>query len=372
MLQIVLRAECDAYYFRMKISRQGWLWFIVTTVVLGLGFYNLSRSAEWRGFHWSAVWEAMLHARPSLLLTAVLASILSYVVRAYRWRVFLDPIKKGSLWILFLGQIFGFSSIFLIGRPGELVRPAYIARREHVPFSAMMAIWVLERVFDLVFIAGLLGIALEVIRVHPKTERGMVLLKAAHWWGGALLFVMLMVVVLIVFLRLRSERIAEILARTFRFLPLPLKQRSKQVFWSFCEGLDAIRNAQDLVAGIASTAVLWFINTSYVWLVFQSLGGELRSISWIASALVLFVGAVGLLVQLPGVGGGFQEAIIIALTRIFAVSGPAAAGAGMLLWIVLLVPCVALSVGLLVIEGLWFGELGKMAEEERAALPQKR
>lgn len=355
----------------MKISRQGWLWFIVTALVLGLGFYNLSRSAEWRGFHWSAVWAAMVQARPSFLLAAVVAVILSFIVRAYRWRAFLDPIKKGSLWILFVGQIFGFSSIFLIGRPGELVRPAYIARKEHVPFSAMMAIWGLERIFDVIFTAGLFGLSLRAIKVHPTTERGVLLLREAHWWGGALLLGMVPIVAFTVFLRLRSEMVAAILDRVFRFLPERIEARLKQVFLSFCEGLDAIRNMKDLAAGVAWSAVLWFINTSVIWLVLQSLGGQLARITWISSALVLFVAAVGLLVQLPGVGGGFQEGAIISLTRVFEVSGPAATGAAMLLWIVMLVPCVVLSVVLLVLEGLWFGELERMAKEEKEALSQK-
>src|SRR5258706_1586638 len=117
-------------------------------LILGLIAINLSRSPEWRHFSGEKFWAALLHASPAYLLAALATTMSSYLLRAYRWGAFLEPIKKTSLWILFVGQVLGFSSIYLIGRPGEFVRPAYIARRVGVPITTMVAIWVLERVYD--------------------------------------------------------------------------------------------------------------------------------------------------------------------------------------------------------------------------------
>lgn len=120
----------------MTKSAQRWLGWGATALVLGLIVYHLTRSPEWRTFSGKELWLSMAHARPGLLLLAVVASYLSYFLRAVRWRYFLEPIKRASLWTLFAGQILGFSSIYLIGRPGELVRPGYIARKEHVSFAS--------------------------------------------------------------------------------------------------------------------------------------------------------------------------------------------------------------------------------------------
>lgn len=355
----------------MKRSQRRWLWLSLTVLILGLFFYNLSRSAEWRDFRWHSVWVSLIHARLGFLLTALLSTYASYLVRAYRWKFFLDPIKKSpSLWVLFVGQILGFSSIYLIGRPGEFVRPAYIARKEDVPISAMLAVLLLERIYDVVFMVLLFVVALEVIPLHPKTRRGMMILTEAHRGGVVLLLLMALVVVALVILRLRSEKLAAWLATTFRFLSPGARQWLKQIFRSFCDGLEVIRNWKDLVASLISTAILWIINTSVVWLAFQSLGGELVNLSWISSGLVLFFAAIGLLAQLPGVGGGYQGATILALTRIFGVKGQAATSAGLLLWIMMSAPCLALGLVLVAYEGLSFRKLGAIAKEERSALAQ--
>lgn len=137
---------------------------------------------------------------------------------------------------------------------------------------------------------------------------------------------------------------------------------------SFADGLEVVRNWRDFLASIVSSAALWFVNASMVWLVLQSLGGELRQITWLASAVVLFIAAVGLAVQIPGLGGGFQAGAILVLTEIFSVRPEAATGAGILLWIVLSIPCLALGLVLLVEEGLTLKKLGEIAEEKRAAV----
>src|SRR5690349_15825227 len=110
-----------------------WVWLAVGAVIIALVFYNLRRSPEWHNFRWDRLWESIAGANLGLLALAVVGVYLSFFVRAIRWEFFMRPIKSASVWTLFVGQILGFSSIFLVGRPGELVRPAYIAKKEKVP-----------------------------------------------------------------------------------------------------------------------------------------------------------------------------------------------------------------------------------------------
>jgi len=85
--------------------------------------------------------------------------------------VLYGPIKAASLWSLFVGQVLGFSAIFLVGRPGELVRPAYIAKKENVSMSSMIAVWLLERVFDTIAMVVLFAAALYFEPVNPDTPK---------------------------------------------------------------------------------------------------------------------------------------------------------------------------------------------------------
>ena len=70
--------------------------------------------------------------------------------------------------------------------------------------------------------------------------------------------------------------------------------------------------------------------------------------------------------KLPGVGGGFQVGAIQALRQIFHVRPEAATSAGIMIWIITLLPCVVLGIILLLYEGLSFKHLGAIAREKRA------
>ena len=42
----------------------------------------------------------------------------------------------------------GFTGLALLGRAGELIRPYLIARRQNLPFASQVAVWAVERIFD--------------------------------------------------------------------------------------------------------------------------------------------------------------------------------------------------------------------------------
>jgi hypothetical protein len=349
----------------MKKEHRRWWWVGVGAVIIALIFYNLSRSPEWANFRWSRLWAVVAGARPSFLLLTLVAVFATYLVRAARWRFFLNPIKKASLWVLVAGQILGFSSIYLIGRPGEFVRPAYIANKEKVSMSAMLAVWLLERIFDTVAVVLLFAAALEFQPVEPVTQRGSAILGALHRGGDVMLIVALLLVAAVVLFWLRSQQLTAWTLRVFRFLPANALRRLGRFLHAFAEGLGVIHSWREMLASVALTAVVWFINTSVLWLVFQSLGGEVARLPWLASAVILFCGALGLAVQIPGIGGGYQVAVILALNELFNVSAEAATGAAILVWIFMAMPCLASGLILLVQEGLSIRKLEALAEEER-------
>ena len=354
--------------FRMRKKHRRWWWLGIGAIVIALIFYNLSRSPEWSNFRWMRLWTLITGASPGPLLVVLIAVFATYFVRAVRWRFFLSPIKKASLWVLFVGQILGFSSIYLIGRPGEFVRPAYIAKKENVSMSAMLAVWLLERIFDTVFLVLLFAAALHFSSVEPETVRGTKVLATLHRGGDVMLVLAVLLVVGLLLFWLRSRQFTAWMLRLFRFLPAAALRQFERFLRSFAEGLSVIRNWKDLLGSLALTAVVWFLNTSVFWVVFQSLPREVADLSWLASAVTLFCAALGLAVQIPGVGGGYQVGIILALNEFFNVPAEAATGAAILLWIIMSVPCLASGLVLLVHEGLTLRKLEALAEEEREVL----
>src|ERR1035438_7427915 len=103
----------------------------------------------WRTFDWGRFFSqtrdiAWLHV---IYGTALI--YLTYVLRAVRWKIFLRPVRKDISSVLLLSPtIIGFTGLALLGRPGELIRPYLIARRENLPFASQVAVWAVERIFD--------------------------------------------------------------------------------------------------------------------------------------------------------------------------------------------------------------------------------
>ena len=337
-------------------------------VILVLIVWHFRGSAEWQEFRWRHVWSLLTHANPGWLLAATVASYLSYLLRAYRWKFFLDPIKKSSLRVLFVAQVLGFSAIYLIGRLGEAVRPAYIARWERVTIVSQVAILLLERIYDGVAITVLLGLALYFEPIRPRGAHAALALHRMHQGAAGILILAAALVAALVLFRHYSETLIPWTAARLRFLPRRAGSLLNRLLLSFAEGLDVVQNWRDLAASGLCTIILWTLNTSTLWLVCRSLGGPLEDLSWRVAAVALFSAAAGLVLQLPGVGGGYQLGVLLALTQIFHVGATAATSAALLAWIVLLVPCVALGLALVAYEGLSFRKLEALAAAERAAL----
>ena len=106
---------------------------------------------------------------------AALALVLAtYYGRALRWAVLLKPLRPHSQHVeAFFGYPDRLHRRYLLGRPGEFVRPYLIAVQERVSFSSQIAAWVLERIYDLLIALAIFGFALS--RVQNLGDVGPVL-----------------------------------------------------------------------------------------------------------------------------------------------------------------------------------------------------
>jgi uncharacterized protein (TIRG00374 family) len=346
-----------------KKNLKRWIWLGVSTLILALIIYNLRHNPEWAHFDWGRLWASLVSARPGLLLWALVGVYATYLFRGLRWQFLMHPIKKGSLWILIVGQLLGFSSIYLVGRPGEFVRPAYIARKESLPITSMVAVWLMERILDTICLVVLFSLVLYFAPVGMSAagEHVLFVMREA---GNAMLAVTVIMVAGLVVYRLKTQALMEWVTRKAHFLPQKLQKHVHHFLHSFAEGLQVVRSMPDFAGSVVLSILLWCTNATVFWLTLKSLGGALGSFAWLAAALVLFCASLGLVVQFPGIGGGYQVGIVLALTEIFGVGADVSTGAAILLWLMMSVPVLVVSLGLLVHEGLSFKRLEAITEEE--------
>lgn len=348
----------------MKKDRRRWLAWVIGGIVLALILIHVSHSREWRSFSWRRVGSMLLNASPELVVFAFLLSIASYAVRAYRWKYFVDPIKRCSPWILFNGQVIGFASIYLIGRAAEIVRPAYIARAESLPFTSQLAVWVIERVYDCIALVVLFALALYFEPLRASMVRRPGLVHAIHAAAAGILLLSILGVACLAAYRFYSRRIIARLEVVLKPDSSKTGARMISFLQSFSSGLDVIQSPGDFSVTVALTVLLWSVNVSVLWLTIRAVGSAATVFPWWAAALTAVLSAAGLAIQLPGVGGGSQVAMLLALKDIYHLPAADAASATILGWVVVMVPCIALGLILVFAGGLSFHKLRVITEEE--------
>ncbi|HEY8996985.1 MAG TPA: lysylphosphatidylglycerol synthase transmembrane domain-containing protein, partial [Edaphobacter sp.] len=100
-------------------------------------------------FDWHAFAQQMEHIHKGHALAGVLLIYVTYWLRAVRWSAFIKPIKDVSIGSLVGPQFTGFTAVALFGRLADLSRPYLVARKHNVSLASQMAIYTLERMFDL-------------------------------------------------------------------------------------------------------------------------------------------------------------------------------------------------------------------------------
>jgi heme/copper-type cytochrome/quinol oxidase subunit 2 len=87
---------------------------LTTTVVLAiLGLLVYFQVQHWRRFDW-ARFRTVSHVDPLHITAAIGLIYVTYVLRALRWKVFLEPVRKASTWKIVPPTFIGFTGLALL------------------------------------------------------------------------------------------------------------------------------------------------------------------------------------------------------------------------------------------------------------------
>ena len=261
--------------------------------------------------------------------------------------------------------VIGFTGLALLGRAGELIRPYLIARREGLSFSSQMAVWAVERIFDMGAFTVLLVLAIFL----PTTLRSLPNPDIYHRLrlGGFLLVAVVGGLSLGALLVARyGEALASWVEARFAHLAANLGARIAQRVREFHHGLDTIHDPLSfLEISLLSVAMWWTVALCYRE-VTHAYGAPLEHMTVAKVLLLMGSSMLGSLIQLPGVGGGSQLATISALQHIFNTSHELSASCGILLWLVTFVSIVPLGLVLAHYERISLRKLSEESQQEEA------
>jgi uncharacterized membrane protein YbhN (UPF0104 family) len=284
-------------------------------------------------FQWGILAAQFRYVRWSLIALGVGLIYAAYVIRGMRWSVFLkpaflNPAKKVGPFDLIGTQVIGFTAVALVGRVADLARPYLVARKTKVALSLQLAIYTIERMFDLGSVALIFALALllapdRATLPHPEIAKRVAL--------GALA-VSAALVVLALSVRLAGEAMA-------RWLEARMRSKAggsiAAKIRGFRDGLQSLSSLGDFLRAAGLSLLMWsMIGGAYLSTVRAFTGSSILVNMTFARCVILMAASMASSVVPIPVVSWFAQVLALQQTmmRIFGVQPePAlACGAGLL------------------------------------------
>src|ERR1700719_1880816 len=345
----------------MRASSRKLVLVAVGLCILGFILYRSRTLFHFGDFSGAKLLHAIRGANLLLLVLSVLAIYTCYGLRSLRWQVFQRNLGPSRFWTIYKATLAGFSSVFLLGRAGEPVRPMLLARNERLPLSGLFGIYVLERLFDIAATAVIAAIGLLLFREHPGDSAGRGALTSAL--GSSLFVGVLVAIAILIYLRIHGTALLERRLQSV-LATQGWKAKAARITLGFARGVQTIQTWGQLVLAVLYSAAHWFLVLLVYFWVLHSFGPPLSDLGLRDAMIVMAFTSLGSVVQLPGVGGGSQVLTVFALTKIFDVPNELAVVAAIVLWVNAFASCSLAGVPLLLHEGWSLGALREMAKHE--------
>lgn len=312
---------------------------LVVLALVVIGLIVAYRLHAWE-FDWGSFIASFRDVQVGWLAASVIATFATYWLRAVRWQALLGPLKGISVNALLAATLIGFSAIYVVGRPGEVVRPVWLTRREQVPFSASAATIIVERFLDMMMLVLLFAGSLLLIEFPTRAHvhEPLVLMKNVAW---ILVISSIGTMVALFLFRSNIDRIVGL---------IPVRVIASMLH-NFAQGLSFLEGGRSFSLTLIHSVVLWLVIALQFW--FMMLGMKFQ-LSFAAATLVMVGAAIGSIAQVPGIGGGFQAGLIFCLVTFFAIPAEKSAAASLVAWVFSIIPTIVIAGIYMLAKGISF------------------
>jgi uncharacterized membrane protein YbhN (UPF0104 family) len=305
--------------------------------------------------------KLQMHALDWRLVGAAIAAIyLSNLLRAFRWKLLLGKATDVSPWRLIPAQYIGFTVVGLFGRVADLARPYLVARRTRTPVATQLAVYSIERAFDLAAAAILFSITL-VFAPHDMPHHEM-FVKAGR--GAALLTLVIVVFALCV--RFAGTTFAAMARRIGSLISQKFGDTASEKILELRDGMRTLATAAQFLGTLLWSLIIWVLIAAAYFACMRAFRGTptLALVAIPGTMLILASSMAGSLFQLPVIGWFSQIAVLAgAMSGFLAVPLEVASACGA---VVLVVTALCIVPGGLIcarIEGVGLRDVAHASEE---------
>jgi uncharacterized protein (TIRG00374 family) len=253
---------------------------------------------------------ALRHIDYNYLAPALVLSLLTYYLRALRWRYLLAPIKKNtSMAHLLSATLIGYMGNNLLpARLGELARAYALGKKENIPFSSVFATLAMDRLIDGLTVLLILLIAFFTVPLPPEMDG---LRKNLQFLGCLIAGAYCAAVVFFVLLKKKKERMMCLTARLFKPLPARLSAGLQGLLEKFTDGLSFSTRPMEIFALVSVSIVIWVVAILPIDMVLRSFGITLPITA--SMFIIVFLVFATLIPASPGYIGTYHAACVYGL-----------------------------------------------------------
>ena len=276
-------------------------WAVLAVVLLYFSF---------RGVDWKEFWKVLGQCKWFYVAMAMVAGVMSFFVRAVRWRLLMLPDEPGmKILDCYDGFAIGKLCDFAVPHVGEFIRCGYVVT-PRMSYDKALGTVVLERFWDILMLFVLI-----------------VLLLVFKWAEFGTFFV---------------DRILEPVSGRFNMdiwvLGVVCVLICAAVVWAVCALREKSRicgKAAGFVKGLwdgvtscfkmrgkglflVMTALLWFMFLLMSWFIIKALPSDF-GLGFVDALFIMLVGSVAGIVPVPGGFGAFHYLVALALQSIYAI-----------------------------------------------------
>ena len=322
-----------------------------------------------RSFPLRDAWDAIASASPAFILLSVVLNLVAYLIRAWRWRHLLAPMRENiGLYNLTSTTLIGFMVTFLVPmRIGEIVRPVLLARRERLPASGAIATIALERIFDALTVMSLFLVfslsAHGQVVLNPADTGSAQAIAAQLIRKGALAAALMVAIGLpiAVILVMFPGAVLGWLHRFNRGGPSSRLGRGIVLLEQFLAGFGSLRRGRELGKIIVSSLAMWLMIDLSTWYGLKAFGLPLE---FFDTFLLMVALTVGISVPTPGGVGPYEYFCTLALTDLWFVPAAVAGAVAVTLHAIAILPTVAIGLLLMWRDGVRPAEVRNLAAAE--------
>ena len=287
-----------------------------------------------RTIDWHAAWNSMRHASLPLLAAAIGVNVLSVIIKAVRWWLFLRPTGITSLPLAIRATVAGAGlNNILIASGGDAARVVFVSRVSGKSSSTVLATLALERLFDPIGFVFLLVFGVIVFELPAQFE---------VWKVPAEILLVVIVILLGVFVvlarRMKPEHVPERRAK-----PRTVKAKIRAYFTTFGKTAGRLATGPRFLAAIILSLASW---ACQLWTFELAAAAAHVTMPLAGSLACLLAINVGLILRAtPGNVGFFQFAYAL-MAEQFGVARDGAIAVSLLIQTLQILPLTLLGVAL--------------------------